>query len=449
MKMKKILLIVESPSKKDEFINVLPPLGVLSIASYLESKGLKVDVIDYNVEANKKIVNFSDYLLIGFSVNCSNKIRSLELAKRIKTKHPATEIVFGGPDIIGAPLEYIKKEFIDAVIFGEGEEALYEYIKKSNKKKIHGLYYKDKNGKVIFTGKQIAKPDLEKLPFPALDKIPLDQYYSPIKKKKKFSSIITSRGCPYQCIFCFNHLGKKWRAQSPERVVSEMEWQKQKFGVQEFIVYDDNFALDIKRALKICDLIIEKKLNIKFQFQNGLRCDNLTKDLLIKMKKAGCWLIAIAPETGNQETLEKIKKNAKLEKFQEVVQWCKEVGISTYSFFMLGFPWESKKELLDTIRFAIKLDTDLVQFSRVIPFKNTKLFDYVDKKDPSFEEYNLFLGSNRFQLKDVSENEFNEIIKLGYQKCYLKPRKMFKLLKILRFKDILKLALFARKSKSI
>lgn len=443
--MKDILLIVAQPLKKEEFINILPHLGVLGLASFLEKKGFSVDVIDQNIGENLQD-DFSEYFFVGFSVNCANKKISLKLAESIKNRFPAIKVIFGGPEATGNPLDYIHYRFIDFVIVGEGEKSLCGILKNLPLERIKGALYK-KNGQTIFN-KKTALTDIESLPFPAFNKVQLSQYYSPIKKCKNISSIITSRGCPYSCIFCFNHLGRKWRPRSPQSVVDEMQWQIKNFGVREFIVYDDNFSLDLQRAEEICDLILQKGLNIYLQFQNGLRCDHLTKELLIKMKRAGCWLVAVAPETGSEKTLKLIKKNQKLEKVNEVVQWCKEIGIATYSFFMLGFPWETKEDILATIRFAQKLDTDLVQFSRVTPFPNTELARYIRNKNNEIGD-NLFSGSNRFSLQDVSEKEFDNLIKCAYRYFYLRPKKIWGLFRLLKIRDILNLGLFSIRSKNL
>jgi radical SAM superfamily enzyme YgiQ (UPF0313 family) len=262
---------------------------------------------------------------------------------------------------------------------------------------------------------------------------------------------MTSRGCPFQCIFCFHSLGTQFRARSPKNVVDEIEWQINKFGVKEICIFDDNFALDAKRAEKIADLIIERGLKIKLQFTNGIRVDNITKELLFKLKKAGIWLVGVAPESGNQDSLIKMKKGVSLDKIKQVVKWCKELGIITHSYFMMGFPWETKQHLINTINFAEKLDTDITQFTRVMPFPGTELYKMMELKldTESKNDQGLFYGSIQHKVANLTEKEVHKYIKIGYRKTFIKPKKIFKLLITLNLVDFFKLCLYAITSESV
>jgi radical SAM superfamily enzyme YgiQ (UPF0313 family) len=445
---KNILLISECPKIKSNYVNSLPPIGILTLASFLESKGAKVDVIDYNVE-KRKPVNYKKYDLIGFSAYCSNIENTLKQAKWIKETTNAA-IIVGGPHCMANPLLYIKKPFIDAAIIGEAEYTLYEYLTKKDKSEIKGLYIR-KDNKPFFTGNREYIKDLDQLPFPALEKVDIKHYNVPLKKAKPISNIMTSRGCPFQCIFCFHSLGTQFRARSPKNVVDEIEWQINKFGVKEICIFDDNFALDAKRAEKIADLIIERGLKIKLQFTNGIRVDNITKELLFKLKKAGIWLVGVAPESGNQDSLIKMKKGVSLDKIKQVVKWCKELGIITHSYFMMGFPWETKQHLINTINFAEKLDTDITQFTRVMPFPGTELYKMMELKldTESKNDQGLFYGSIQHKVANLTEKEVHKYIKIGYRKTFIKPKKIFKLLITLNLVDFFKLCLYAITSESV
>lgn len=432
MNNKKILLVVESPVEKQNYINTLPPLGILYIVSFLESKGIEADVVDCNVDKLQYSM-VGKYDVVGFSVHSANVNRSLATAEKIKRDFPDIKIIFGGPNILSDPEYFIKKDFIDVVVDGEGESTVYEYLTR-DVRGVKGLYFKD-NGKIVFTGKRPWRVNLDELPFPSLNKVDISRYNVPLKKKKPISSIITSRGCPFGCIYCFHSLGTKWRYRSAENTVDEIEWQVNRLGVREICVEDDNMSLNIKRAEKIYDLIIQRNINVKIQLHNGVRADKLNVGLVRKMKKAGVWLFSVAPESGNPETLIKVNKGLKLEFINKAVKWAKQNGLYTYSFFMIGFPWETKEDIETTIKYAKELDTDFTQFSRVIPFKNTILYGMYDIKNYDFEkDQGLFYDVSK--CSKVDEREMNRLIKKAYRSCFLKPRVIYKLLTNISLKDV-------------
>jgi len=287
---------------------------------------------------------------------------------------------------------------------------------------------------------------LDELPFPALDKVPIEKYNVPIKQSKPISNIITSRGCPMECTFCFHT--SIWRPRSAENVVDEIEWQVKKLGVKEIAVNDDNFTLDQKRAEKICDIIIERRIKVKLQSMNGIRADRVDEKLLRKMRKAGFWMVAVAPESGSEDTLEQVKKNLDLEQVVQVVKWCKELRLATYSFFMIGFPWENREDILKTIGFSRKLDTDFVQFSRVFPIEGTEFYGKIKKNNilpeqPVIDD-GFFFGSTKHDaLTKISNEEVSNLIKKAYRNSYLRPKKMLRILRLLQIQDIYKLARYA------
>ena len=245
--MHKVLLIIHSAAKKGNYVNTLPPLGILYISSFLESKGIATDVVDYNVsEVDYSVIE--KYDLIGFSVNCGNVTNTLKMARIVKEKY-GKDIIVGGPQVTSDPDLFLEKEFIDGAVVGEGEYTLYEYIK--NRKGVKGIYVKDEKEKIIFGGTRPPIKDMDSLPFPAFDKIDLGKYKVTFKKKKATSTIATSRGCPFGCIFCFHSLGSSFRARSAENVVKEIEWQIKNFGVEEICIQDDNISLYLGACPKI------------------------------------------------------------------------------------------------------------------------------------------------------------------------------------------------------
>lgn len=443
---KKVLLIYQSPFKRKVYINIAPPLGLLSISSYLDSRGIPNEVIDCNI-GDLREISIKDFDIIGFSVNIANAAHSLHCAEEIKKEFPHKKIIFGGPHCTGNPVFFAEKKFIDAVIIDEGEETFYDYLTKDNLREVKGLYFKNADGQVIFTNHRGYIKNLNLLPFPALDKIDLRKYNYFPKKALPISSIITSRGCPYKCTFCFHGLGFKWRCRSPENVVDEIDWQVNKLGIKELRIYDDNFALDRERAEKICDLILEKNIKVKIRFANGIRFEHLDKKLLKKLKEAGTYFISIAPESGSLRTLRRLNKWPQFDekKLIEIIDACKELQILTFAFFMIGLPWETESDISDTIRLALRLDTDMAQFTKFVFYSKIPL--YYERAISNSSQYDYEQEKSHFYCED--DVGLRKMMKKAYRSFYLRPTKILNLLRNFSLDDLLRLAKFAIITKNI
>jgi len=422
-----VLLVYETPVKKILYLNQLQPLGILYLASFLESKGIKTDVRDYYVHPRKPI-DYSKYAYIGYSMNSSNVENTVKSVKKVKQLNPNIKVVIGGAGAKIIKKKIIKEKYVDCVIVDEGEDIFYNYITKKDKKKVKGIFLKI-NGKTIYTGKSKPIDDLDSLPFPAMEKVPFKKYKMVLSKKKPVCAINTSRGCPHSCIFCHHSLGHKYRARSPENVVKEIIWLKKK-GINEIWISDDSFTEDMKRAEKICDLIIEKKINISISLQNGLRVDRLNEKLLRKLKKAGVWMMGIAPEVGTESSLKKIRKGFTLKQVEKTVKLCKRIGIATQSLFIIGFPWEGKKEIMNTINFSKKLDADILCLNRLHPYPGTELWNMINQDSLELiDEKRMFLGG-RYKHSKLTEKQIQYYIKKMNREFYT-PRKVLNIAKIL------------------
>lgn len=448
--MKSVLLVMIKPSQGELYLTTLQPLGILGIASFLESRGIRVDVIDQNV-TEFSLSNVEDYDVIGLSLNSANIKGVLSLSSTIKNQYPNKKVVVGGPHVKCVAKDLAVNPSIDAVVTGEAEEVFYKYFTAKNPFLVKGLYLKSKR-RVIHTGIPELITDLDKLPFPAVHKVPYKKYDTVIKKKRPVCGIITSRGCPYDCTFCLHALGKKWRPRSASNVVEEMEWQVNNLGINEIWIADDNFTLDQKRVHDICRLIKKKNLNFVFSLTNGVRIENLDKETLEMLYEAGCWLICVAPESGDAETLKNIKKQLNLDNVKEVVKLCKEIGITTKSNFIIGFPWETIKNIENTIKFAQELDTDFVQFSKPSVYPTTELYNVCHPKglDP-FREEAQFSSSKElnYEHANFTYQELTRLTKKAYRSTILKPNKILKVFKILGFKESLNLVKYAKNTKNI
>jgi len=441
-----VLLTMQAPRRKSLYINTLPPLGLLSITSSLKSQGIPVRVRDCYIDTiAESDVHRAD--IVGLSVNIANVEESLEAAAHIKKTWPEKKVIFGGPLCMSVPEEVIRQEGVDAVAVCEGEELMCELALGRPWHEVRGLYLKDAEGKPFFTGQREWIKNLDRLPFPALDMVDLRRYYSPVKKALPISSIITSRGCPYNCLFCMKSTGSTWRARSPENVVNEIVWQVRELGVHEICIYDENFIMDAARAEDICDRIMSRKIRVRIQLTNGIRVDHLTRSLISTLKAAGVWIVGVAPETGNRETLKRIGKRFDLDKVTEAVRWCREEGLATWSFFMIGFPWETVSQIENTIRYAAALDTELTHFARVIAFPGTRLYEMISVNKTAGAnalcDHGLFYGGVSHEIAGVTERELQRLIIKAHRAVYLKPGKWLRLLRMLSPGDLWRLFLYS------
>ncbi len=392
--------------------NAHQPLGIAYVAAVLE-KQHKVTIIDAPTEGwnNLEQVDGTTYR-VG--------LRNEEIAQRIKLYSPdvvGINIPFSGwsktafevastvkdidKDIItfmdgqypsARPEACLAKATINYVVVGEPENTVFELVGELERgtndlKKTKGIAFV-KDGKTIFSPQRPAIQDLDLLPFPARHLLPMEAYFAAVKESprrgeinKPWTIVITSRGCPYNCIFCSNCVvwGKRWRGRSPGNVLSELEHVIQTYHVKQVDFEDDNLTLDTKRMQDICDLIVERKLNIEWFNPTGVRADTLDENLLTKMKASGCKKIRVAPESGVQRVVDQIiKKNLNLKSVEEAVALCKKVRIKVGCFFVIGLIGETKEDIEETIKFAYKLrklGADSLIFSIATPLYGTELYE--------------------------------------------------------------------------
>jgi len=354
------------------------------------------EIINFIKEHQPDIVGISN----PFTSQAYNMFGMARLVKEINSGIP---VVVGGVHPSSDPNQCINDKNIDFVIVGEGEYALLNLIKalenNSNLDSINGLFYKNE-GKIFSGGMPKFIENLDEIPFPAYHLLPIKKYLEISKSDSSnrnfngegYLPIISSRGCPFSCIFCGAHLlvGKKWRFRSPKNFVDEIEFLQKNYKVNNFTFEDSNFSFDQSRAEQICDEIIKRNLNINWSLPNGIRADKVTNDLIAKMKKSGCKAINIGIEHGNQDYLNKfVKKNLNLENVEKAVETITKYKIPVSGFFIMGYPNETKKLMEDTISFALKLARKgmMPLFMITIPLPGTELIEYCKKN-------NLFIKEN-------------------------------------------------------
>ena len=449
------VILVNPPALHIETLSVIgmkvPPLGLASLASILEQSGHEVKIIDapameFSILQIKEILNKEQPEMIGVTATTPTVYDALEIAESAKEVCPDSFTVLGGPHPSFLPIETLREcPALDAVCIGEGEETVIELAEAVEGRRelsdVRGIAYRSKEGRVIRNPIRPLIKDLDSLPFPAWHLLPVDKY-TVLGKKSVICHIMSSRGCPFQCIFCSSSLlfGKRYRARSAKSVVDEMEYLVSEYNPESIEFSDDEFTLNRKRVEEICDEI--KRRGIDVPWACSSRVDTINKHLLQKMRRAGCFLIYYGIESASQRILNFIKKGIRIEQIKRAVKWTREVGIKVLGSFIIGFPDETKEEIEKTINFPKRLRLDFAQFSIATPYPGTELYEIAKREGllltTDWSEYTA--ARPVMKTKNVSVEDLSKLFRKAYVNFYLTPRVLFRNLKQYAF-TILKLAL--------
>jgi anaerobic magnesium-protoporphyrin IX monomethyl ester cyclase len=443
-----------------------PPLGLAYLGGYLEEKGHKVEILDAFASGKDKKVQVKDEVRVGLDWKSIAKqvelrkpdvvgINSLfssqadnmqKVARLVKDHDKDIPVVVGGAHVSSVPREVLSNHDIDYVVIGEGEETLRALLARLERGKplsdLDGFAYRqDGNVKVIPKTRFIE--DLDVLPMPARHLLPMEQYglgRGAELMRTPSTTMTTSRGCPMHCVFCSIHsvFGWKWRSRSPRKVVEEIELLVNKYGIREIHFVDDNLTLNKKRMMEICDLIVQRGLDIRWAAPNGVAIWTLDKELLIKMKKSGCYSLCFGIESGDPDTLKFIGKPINLTSVEKTIKIANQTGIWTHGFFVFGFPYETERSVMNTLSFAVRSDLDLASFFIATPYPATRLYEIMKKEGMITNEdwaglrTMTAVADTKYFKKEELDRLQIELYKAFFKKRivnYMKPRVLYQRLK--------------------
>lgn len=489
-KIKKVLLFIPPALVfKDRLdINPLPPLGLGYLGAVLEENGIEVKIVDCLIEGWARRAEVSeDTIRIGLSFDEIEEIiksygpdivgvnnlftrqhenahKIYEIAKRLD-KNIIT--ISGGAHPTVMPELVLSDPNADYVVLGEGENTIIDLIHliegSCEISSLDGLGYRKSGISTIIPKKRFIE-NLDGLPFPAWHLLNMEKYFGlksshGNRRKKRFSPVITSRGCPAKCSFCSAYAvwGRSFRSRSPDNVIKEIKYLKETYGIEEIMFEDDNLTLDPGRAEAIFDGMIQEDLRMEWDTPNGIAAWTLSENLIDKMKKSGCRSINFAIESGNQYVLDNIiKKPLRLEKVKPLVRYAKKTGLDTGIFLVVGMPNETEKQIWDSFRMAEELGVFTPHISIATPYPGSELYDLCKKENifhPGFSLDDLHIRSfaistgeidneklkkilaegERYLLASFMKNDTFNFFKTGLRKLFRDPASFFrKLINIIR-----------------
>jgi anaerobic magnesium-protoporphyrin IX monomethyl ester cyclase len=404
-------------------------LGIGYLAAVLEKNHYKVDVIDCPV-LNLSYKDFKNEIskrqpnIVGLTSTTLTYNPALKLAKIAKETLPNCLTVIGGPHVTFWDDKTLQEcPYIDIIVRKEGEYTLLELAQKvetnQNFHNVLGITYRQ-NGKITRNPDRPYIEDLDSLPFPA-------RHLWPMEKLRKYEDILylaASRGCVFWCEFCatVRMHGRKFRMRSPKNIVDELEFLHKTYGVTNFTFCDDAFTVEPVRTEELCRLILERKLKIKWNC--GTRVDMLTRELLLKMRDAGCISVWSGVESGSQKVLDAMHKGITTEQTMRVYDWIRELGLKPVPNVILGFPGETKESAWETIKFVEKISPDEVGFYNIAtPFPGTPLYDTVKKNGwlrvTNFDKYDTVTPI--FETPWLSMKELKKIREQAFHHFYTRP----------------------------
>ncbi len=421
-------------------------MGVMYLSSMLKPSGHQTSFIDLRLHPSdpKVLIDWIEQEkpdLVGISAFSSESAPTHEITALLAETFPDLPVVIGGPYSSTAPDRVMDDPNVDYCVMGEAEFSfplLVDHILEGqgSSTDIPGVVFRENGGIVINPQGPLA--DMDSLPMPDWELIDREAYFIRPRNHlfymhKAYMPLFTSRGCPYQCIYCHQIFGKKFRPHSVDRTFEEIRTLHDQYGIREYQIFDDIFNLDLDRAREICERIISWGEKIHISFPNGLRADRMDHDLIKLLKRAGTFKITYAVETASPRLQKLIKKNMNLDKARQIIELTDREKIFQTGFFMLGFPTETEDEIWQTIEFAKHSRLHAANFFVVNAFEGTGLADLARSVgiNLDFGEIQHEYWKPIIQLSEVSPERLTKILKTANRELFFDPWRLPRLLRLL------------------
>ena len=431
--MKVLFVNPSQTASKYKFMGVIaPPLGIAYMAGVLQENNIDVEILDASAEdmdfkdVEKELLKRKPDL-VALTALTPTIGRALETAQVVKETLPDSIVVMGGYHPTFNFIETLEDENVDIVIRGEGEYIMLNLVQAlENQSSLHdvkGIVFEDKNSKEIVVNPEAPLiQDLDELPFPALNLLPMKKYRL-LDMDTHMTTMITTRGCPMQCSFCSSAAmhGKKIRERSVENIVDEIEYLKTNYDIDTIAFMDDTFTLKKRKVMAICDEILKR--NIEIMWGCTSRVDTLDEKLLKKMKEAGCITIFIGVESADQQQLDNMCKNTTIAKIENAFKIAHKLKIRTIASVALGMPGDTKEIMNKTVKFVHKLKPNYAIYSLATPYPGTRFYKEAFEKNlikiKDWSKYTLITPI--LETIDCSLNDMRKIQAKAFMKFYLRP----------------------------
>jgi len=417
--------------RRDKYIEY--PIYLAYTVAVLEEAGFAVSFVDAVMEeldipafVQRLQALESDLLVMECSTPSINY--DLESARQVEEALPGTKVALIGSHTTFFHQQILSENpYVDAIVRGEFEITVRELARAiadgRDWSTVQGLSYRQGQEIVVNPNRPLID-DLDSLPFPARHIVHSTGYRAAIYSGSTCTSMVSSRGCPYHCVFCVwpNTLyGHRFRARSAENVVAEMQ-EVQRLGIEEIYFDDDTFTIDRKRVLEICRLVRERDLHLSWIAQ--ARVDTVDREMLSAMKEAGCHYILFGIESGSPEMLETMKKRITLDQARQAIALCRELGIKSQAFFLFGVPGETQESIQQTIDFAKELGASSTQFAVAIPQPGSPMYQQcVDNNWLVYDGWEDFASSNALVETPQLSRQAAEAARIrAYREYYFRPR---------------------------
>jgi radical SAM superfamily enzyme YgiQ (UPF0313 family) len=406
----------------------MPPLGLAWMAAVLERQGHHVHILDAHAE-RVNIDRFPDRLrelgqfnIIGITATTALINNALEIARMAKAQQPASKVVLGGVHPTVLPEEVLAEKAVDLVVRGEGENTILDIASEKPFTEIDGISFRI-DRQVQHNPERALIKNLDTIGMPAWHLLPMDKYYPAAGTSKRLPAIsmLTTRGCPGRCTFCYRIFGQRLRVRSGRKIAEEVKYLQDNYGIREICFYDDTFTVHKKEVYAFCQGLDE--LGVDITWSCFSRVDTVNEDLLATMKECGCHQIMYGIESASPAILKNIGKRTESVKAEEAVRITRKVGIDVRAAFMLGNPGETKETLEETLTYAIKLNPEIAIFNITTPFPGTEMFDWAKANGylttTDWEDYDL--ANPVMELPTISSEQIQQFYQKAYRKFFLRP----------------------------
>lgn len=427
--------------KTDVWTSILPPISLVLIGTLLKNCDLNVMVIDsaaenLNFSEIEQIINHEKFDLVFINTGTPTISTDLYVATLAKSANPSAITCAFGIHVSALPEETFNiNPSLDIIIRGEPEisarEIALALLNSTNLVNIKGISFKN-SGKIHHNPERVWIENLDELPIPDWSLVPYKKYIIPLRFRPYFY-VVTSRGCPYNCSFCAQHIyyGRNVRLRSPEKIVEEIKFLLKRYGVIDFMFWADTFTIDRNHTIELCQKIIKE--NLKIYWTTTTRVDLVDEEILRLMKKAGCWLIVHGIESGTGRRLNDMRKNITIEQIIRTIEIEKKVGLKVIGHFIIGYPDETEEDINRTIDFSTSLPLDFAQFYFATPFPGSELYELCKSKnilessDWKLYEQDRVVIKNQF----LTTERLYQLRRKAYRKFYWRPTTIKKNIKYL------------------